>query len=302
MEYQHELYAERLRRKAQAEALATGATQWTDQLDTNTRLKLDLAWNDVTRSLGAKEDEFLASYIGGRTLRSIGATLRPDAMQKPYGTYSNERLLSLIEAEHEALASLAEQQGFGYSSNLWGVSLADLPEKFQYDVNRIFEAHIVSLHLHHNSRLVPIDSHEMHSAVIAPTLHLLHSQPRFAGAETAYQNSLKELRNRDAGDAITDAAKALQEVLIGLGCTGGALGDLLNSAKKKGLLSGADTPLTESIVKTINWVAAKRNQGEAHRGDHQMNMSDAWMLVHVVGALAIRLSEANQPNGALSPQ
>ena len=71
----------------------------------------------------------------------------------------------------------------------------------------------------------------------------------------------------------------------------------MSSAKKKGLLTGADTPLTESIIKTVNWVAAKRNQGEAHRGDPDINMSDAWMMVHVVGALAIRLSEATEPAG-----
>ena len=83
-------------------------------------------------------------------------------------------------------------------------------------------------------------------------------------------------------------------MLTALGCDGGALGDLVSSAKKKGLLTGADTPLTESIIKTVNWVAAKRNQGEAHRGDPDMNMSDAWMVVHVVGALVLRLSEASQ--------
>jgi hypothetical protein len=44
-------------------------------------------------------------------------------------------------------------------------------------------------------------------------------------------------------------------------------------------------------------VAAKHNQGEAHRGDPDINMSDAWMMVHVVGALAIRLSEANEAAG-----
>jgi hypothetical protein len=168
-------------------------------------------------------------------------------------------------------------------------------DAFRDDVNRILEAHLVAFHLHHNSRLVPVESHEMHDSVGAPTLYLMHSQPRFAGAETAYQKSLKELRNRDAADAITDAATAFQEVLTALGCDGGALGDLVSSAKKKGLLTGADTPLTESIIKTVNWVAAKRNQGEAHRGDPDMNMSDAWMVVHVVGALAIRLSETDQP-------
>jgi hypothetical protein len=86
---------------------------------------------------------------------------------------------------------------------------------------------------------------------------------------------LKELRNRDPGDAVT----ALQDVLTALGCTGGALGDLLKSAKNKGLLNGNDTPLTDAVCKTVDWVAAKRNQAEAHKGDPDINMSDAWMMV-----------------------
>lgn len=126
---------------------------------------------------------------------------------------------------------------------------------------------------------------------MSPTLYLLRSQPRFASAEMAYQKALGELRNRDAGDAITDAATALQDVLLALGCAGNALGPLLKSAKSKGLLKGSDTPLTEAVAKAVDWVSATRGEGEAHTGDPDISMSDAWMVVHVVGALAIRLTE-----------
>jgi hypothetical protein len=152
LQYENELYAERLRREAQAEALATGAAEWTDQLDTTVRVKLGLAWDDVTHDLGANEQEFLEAFIEGRTLRSIGWKLRPEAMRTSSEANTNERLLSLIEAEHEALTSLAQSQGFGsgYSSGQFGVSLADLPDEFQHDVNRVLEGHIVAFHLHHN--------------------------------------------------------------------------------------------------------------------------------------------------------
>lgn len=226
----------------------------------------------------------------------MAVTLSPGLMANPAKSPPNANLLSLVEAEHEVLIELAErvrQNTYGGGPNKYDTSA----ENFRQEVNRVFAAHLVGLHLHHNSRLVPIDSHEMHNAVVAPTLYLLHSQPKFAGAEAAYQKALKELRNHDAGDAITDAATALQEVLLALGCVGGALGDLVSSAKKNGLLTGTDTPLTESIIKTVNWVAAKRNQGEAHRGDPEIDLSDAWMVVHVVGTLAIRLSES----GGLKP-
>ncbi|WP_111509551.1 hypothetical protein [Mycobacterium kyogaense] len=300
MEYGEELYAERLRRKAQEAALASGAVQWTEHLDMAARVKLGLAWEDITESLNRDAGAFLDDFIPARLVRSIGWSLRPDAMRTNSSGNTNERLLSLIEAEHEALVSLAEASGgfgnaYGRTDDVWDTrSLHELASEFQTRVNRIFPAHLVGLHLHHNSRLVPIDSHEMHDSVVVPTLYLLNSQPRFAGAERAYQNALRELRNQDAADAITDAATALQEVLTALGCEGGALGDLVASARRKGLLVGTDTPLTESIIRTVHWVAAKRNQGEAHRGDPDVGMSDAWMLVHVVGALAIRLGESTQ--------
>ena len=47
MDYAEELYAERLRLKAQAERLASGQAGWTDQLDNRVRLKLSLAWDDL---------------------------------------------------------------------------------------------------------------------------------------------------------------------------------------------------------------------------------------------------------------
>jgi hypothetical protein len=92
------------------------------------------------------------AFIEGRTPRSIGWKLRPEAKHTSSEANTNERLLSLIEAEHEALTSLAQSQGFGsgYSSGQFGVSLADLPDEFQHDVNRVLEAHIVAFHLHHN--------------------------------------------------------------------------------------------------------------------------------------------------------
>ena len=209
---------------------------------------------------------------------------------------TNEQLLSLIEAEHEALTALAAQpigQSPYYSGAgpFWLEKIAAAPDEFRSEVNRILEAHIVAFQLHQNSRLVPVQSHEMHNAVFAPTLYLLLSQAQFAAAEKAYQKALVELRNGDAGDAITDAATALQEVLTAIGCTGNALGDQLKLARNTGVLKGNDTPLTEAIGKTVEWVSAKRGQGEAHRGDPDIDMSDAWMVVHVVGALIIRLSE-----------
>lgn len=298
MDYESELYAERVRRKAQAEGLAGGTTKWTEELGHDVRVKLRHMWTQLTnhRAFGDGVLE-VESYIAERSLVSIAFPLKPEMMAPNNKGITNNQLLSLIEAQHEALLMMAANPTIvrpphpGMSADLYRV-IESAPEYFRQGVNRIFEAHIVGFHLHHNSHLVPIASHEMHNAVVEPTLYLLHSQPGFEGAEAAYQKALKELRIHDAGDAITDAGVALQEVLTALGCTGNALGDLLKSARKIGLLRANDTPLTESIGRTVDWVAAMRNQGEAHKGNPEVDMSDAWMVVHVVGALIVRLSEA----------
>ena len=296
VQYEEELYAERLRRKTQDAGLAAGTTQWTNQLNDDVRVKLTLAWNDLVDHVAFRPYwDQIEEHIAYRTLRSIGVTVRPSDMQPGTSKATNEQLLSLLEVEHEALKEVSARAlaapSYPGEQPPWVEKPRTAADDFRSQVNQILEAHIVAFYLHHNSRLVEVESHEMHDAVIAPTLYLLHSQPQFAAAETAYQNALGEIRKRDAGDAVTDAATALQEVLTALGCTGGALGDLLKSAKNKGLVKGNDTPLTEAIGNTVNWVAAKRNQGEAHKGDPDINMSDAWMMVHVVGALIIRLAE-----------
>jgi hypothetical protein len=266
------------------------------KLSNEVRTKLRYLWNQITqhRAVG---DGVLAieDYIGRRTLESIAFPLKPEMMAPNNSSVTNDQLLSLIEAEHEVLLLIAADPSIarppypGMSADLYEW-LEAAPERFRQKVNQIFEAHIVGFHLHQNSHLVPIESHEMHTAVVEPTLYLLHSQPQFAAAEAAYQKALKELRVRDAGDAITDAGVALQEVLTALGCEGKVLGDLLKSARKIGLIRGKDTPLTESIGRTVDWVATMRNQGEAHKGNPDVYMSDAWMVVHVVGALIVRLA------------
>ena len=67
----------------------------------------------------------------------------------------------------------------------WIAVVEAAPENFRTRVNKILEDHIVKFYLQQNSELAPVDSQEMHNEVVAPTLHLLHSQPQFADAEAA---------------------------------------------------------------------------------------------------------------------
>jgi hypothetical protein len=89
-----------------------------------------------------------------------------------------------------------------------------------------------------------------------------------------------------------DAGRALGETLEALGCEGRNLGALIASARKRGLLGEHDHRRTGAIEQALDWVAAEHNDGEAHHVT-DAHRSDAWLMVHVVGALIIRLAESS---------
>ena len=65
------------------------------------------------------------------------------------------------------------------------------------------------------------------------------------------------------------------------------------SAKAKGLLAAHDARLTKAIEDVMEWVSADRNaKGDSHKADKAAK-DDAWFIVHVVGALIVRLVGAN---------
>jgi hypothetical protein len=144
-----------------------------------------------------------------------------------------------------------------------------------------------------DGRMVKINSKELHGAAVEPAIRLLHKEG-FEAADQQYRDALEELAQGKAADAITDAGATLQEVLEALGCEGNQLGDLARSARKKELLGAHDTPLVDAIERTIHWVAADRSEmGDTHHAT-QATREDAWLIVHVVGALVVRLA-AGQP-------
>lgn len=303
MAHDEELFAERRRLEDRAAAHDRGSLELSVELEHRAQVKLSAAWTDAVRPLGPSVLNALSKRISERGQRSIGVSLSPLDMSFGLGT-SNDVLLSLIEAEHEALASYATDREVDPKTvdsdfrPLPPIAAAmAAPDGFLVDVNRILESHDVALRLTASSQLVPVTSFELHDDVVTPTLRLLHADPRFTAAEMAYLKALQEIRNGDAGDAITDAATALQSALTVLGCSGATLGALLSSARSRGLLRGNDTPLAEAIAASGRWVAAQRNDGEAHYGNPDSTLSDAWMVVHVVGALIVRLVDTTRENG-----
>jgi hypothetical protein len=138
--------------------------------------------------------------------------------------------------------------------------------------------------------MVPLASQELHAEAVAPTLRLLSGRGGWEKVEAAYQDALRELADGKPADAITDAATALQEALVALGCKGNALGSLAKSARGKGLLAPHDVPMIDMVEKLIDWVSADRSaKGDAHQAT-QPSLEDGWLMVHIVGALILRLA------------
>jgi hypothetical protein len=168
-------------------------------------------------------------------------------------------------------------------------------EQFHGAVNAILREHRVSFELI-GAEMFDIESQVMHHDVVAPALRLLRSQRGWEAVESAFRDALAELSDGKPGDAITDAGTALQEALRAVGAKGDQLGNLIASARQQHLLSPHDTPLVTAIERALHWVAAERSQnGDSHLVT-DADMDDAWLIVHVVGALIVRLQ------GGLRPQ
>jgi hypothetical protein len=155
-------------------------------------------------------------------------------------------------------------------------------DSFRASINRIFDEHDIAYQLV-GGEIVSRDSMVMHAQVVGPALSLLHGSPKLSAVEKAYQDALRELKpGGDPGDAITDAGTALQEMLIACGASGKSLGPLMKDATKRGIIGPYD-------AKLIEWVSADRStRGDAHSAS-AASLDDAWLAVHVVGALILCL-------------
>lgn len=129
----------------------------------------------------------------------------------------------------------------------------------------------------------------MHSEVLRPATLLLGDDPVFRTASDAYQSALARLTKGETDVALTQAATSLQEFFRALGVEGNSVSDQLDNAQRHNVISPADRSLMKPL---INWVNADRSyRGNAHRHrEGDVTRADAWLMMHVVGALMVRLS------------
>jgi hypothetical protein len=129
----------------------------------------------------------------------------------------------------------------------------------------------------------------LHSEVLRPATILLGDDPTFETASDAFQSALTRLSKGETDVALTQAATALQEFFRALGVEGNSVSDQLDKAQRAKVISGADRSLMKPLIDWVN--ADKSGRGNAHRHrEGHVTKADAWLMMHVVAALMVRLS------------
>lgn len=267
------LHARRQRLKDIAAREAAGESLWTEKFDQTARARIWVILLARIRGV-AYYDNVAANSVKSRFLAELGISL-PEHSGTGY-----ERLRSWLHELDDSLVPSFLEALFGVVS-----TGSDDPD----ELNDVLNEHRIAFEMI-NGEMVEFESKELHQEVVAPTLRLLSGRPGWDKVESAYQDALREISQNKPGDAITDAATALQAAFVVLGCTGNSLGPLAKDARKKGLLAPHDDTLNEALQKIVDWVSADRSEtGDAHKAS-TATREDAWFVVHVVGALILRLA------------
>jgi hypothetical protein len=260
---------------------ANGESFWTESFAKDVRVRihqvmdlLSLGYVDIDQ-----EARRLILFDEGWTFLTAANVGTISDYRKYLATGPDDMIPTVLEAWYQAATKREVQMRTGGSAHT----------DFEKILNSLFREHRISFEMV-KGEMIPFSSRELHVQVVEPTLRLL-SDPVWNAVEIAYQKALTELSRGDAADAVTDAGTALQEALTMLGCDGNALGPLIKSAKQKKILSAHDTPMLEAIEKVFHWVSADRSASGDGHNSAPAEVEDAWFIVHVVGAILVRLSK-----------
>jgi hypothetical protein len=251
------LYARRLRLKQLAEAEAGGKSFWSARFDEAARMKLVYAFNDSCNEAGRDAYGPLARafLVRDEGWPSLTQSTRRRGPLEDLLAFHHEGSDALLPSMIEAIVQAFETPGRAFGGTF---EITADPDGYRELVNTILREHRISYELV-GVEMVPFASKELHAAIVEPTLRLLSGQSGWENVEQAYQDALGELADGKPADAITDAGTALQEALTLLGCTGNALGPLVSSARRMGLLAAHDSPMVAAIETVMHWVSADRS-------------------------------------------
>lgn len=268
------LFSARKRLQETAAREADGQSLWRDDFDEQALVRIAEAYHLIEQRFESPLRQPLRVDVAQQMRAQAGwqvGQVPPDGLVKMLD--NTGFVLDSLGAIYIAISNLNQSGGWA--------------EKFATAANKIMREHRIAYKFV-EGELVSFESDEMLATTVEPALKLLVGNT-FAAAHDAYLSALKEIGRGDAGDAITDAGTALQEVLTALGCTGNALGPLIKDAKRLGLFAGHDQNLVDGIGKFMDWASADRStSGDAHKHS-QADVADAWLMVHIVGALVVRL-------------
>ena len=280
------LHRSRKRQEALARDEARGVSFWSESFSENARVRIMHAFADSIAQFGVPQ---AATYAWNLILRDEGLIFLVDPYVAPPDDISNYLMTcqdDMVPTVVEAFAN-ATRSGPNRGPNSAKV--------FEYSVKKILREYRISFDLIEGT-MIEFSSQELHVAVVSPTLHLLSKSHEWGSVEKSYKDALEEISDGKPGDAITDAGAALQECLTLLGCEGNALGPLIKSARKNALFAAHDGPMIDGIDKVLHWVSADRSEmGDAHIAS-PASIDDAWLIVHVVGAIILRLARGTARN------
>ena len=292
------LYSLRKRRLERAELEASVGMIWTGFLDQQTRTRLRHATDNIVEEYYSpghthQEIEELYQRVTRHLYEQLGIMQLPNPppnaltvkRQRQSSRYEILRSISYVETPIDIIYSAIE--------GLWLTVSKVVQDAFQDKVRYILEDERID-HDFINGRFVPRSDQEMHAEVVIPTITLLSGRSDFEDAERNYMEALTSIREQRFDDAVTNAASAAEATLRILNC-----GDTQTPLAKRGTIATERNLLAPHDKGLLGWITATRgSEGDVHGQGSHTTRADAWLVVHVVGALILRLVDG--PNRGLA--
>lgn len=278
------LPSELRRRREQAAAEAQAGIEWIDGCPVTVGTEVLVALEELTN---------ISHRVLQRADNRLGGT-RPNS-------YLVADLLAGEGTDEDRLDALAAVVGafvwLGHNDNELIDSYSNRPDYApEYSLDTFIEVvndrllHARVNWLFEDGRFQERGNSVMHSEVLRPATLLLGDDPAFSTASDAFQSALTRLSKGETDVALTQAATALQEFFRALGVNGGnSVSDQLDHAQRQNIISPVDRALMKPLIDWVNGDRSERGNAHRHR-EGDVSKADAWLMMHVVGAVMVRLS------------